>query len=785
MIEAAPRTVSGWLFAVGLVAVVAVLTLAGGSAPAEATDHCPRPGGADVSFVPSADLVSGDHALRIVGGGFGHAIGMSQYGAEGAAHLGCSYRTVLQTYYRGTTLEDQEMPAKVRVGFLQDVSRVYVTAEEGPIPWDCVSGACEDDDQPPSQPQGATWEVRATSSGTYVIRDGKDGDEVWRGGTDGLLRAAHEGKVIRVTDRDPGEESPGFSRRVKWGFQQISTHDTEKVRMYAVQHVTSGDGHLGMERYLWGIAEVPSSWPMEALKAQVVAARTYAAIRIGLVTQWNVCRCDLWTDTRHQNYTGWAKESEGDDGRWGKRWKEAVNAVTGQVLVHPDSDRSDGLADSFYSSSHGGWGENSEDVWSGEIAWLRAVDTSRWEAASSNPYQRWEKGFSETELEQRFDLDEFTSFRVRDRGEGGRPVSARGTRQAGAEVRGVKDGAVVTRRYSGEQLRWTLGVRSGLVFEAARRATPLSRHDGDNRVGTAIAVSAAGWDRSPTVVVARADDHADALAGTGLAGQLDAPLLITPRDHLASTVADEVERLDASRAVLLGGEEALGPDVEEGLRDAGVTVVDRVHGDNRVGTAAAVADELDTSPDGKALLVFGSGARPDAGWPDALSVAGVAARRAAGGDPWPILLTGDSLPDATVDALERHDVSAVDIVGGTAVVPLSVEQELRDLGYSVRRLAGADRYGTSRVVVASDGARGPVIAVTGRNFPDGLAAGAYAARVDGSILLVRSDTLDAPTGHRKWIREEITRFPSLVVVGGTSAVGDAVVAPLRAELRVR
>ena len=63
-----------------------------------------------------------------------------------------------------------------------------------------------------------------------------------------------------------------------------------------------------MDKYLWGIAEVPASFPPEALKAQAVAARTYAAKRAGRV---------LMPTPADQNYTGWKKETEGTDGVWG------------------------------------------------------------------------------------------------------------------------------------------------------------------------------------------------------------------------------------------------------------------------------------------------------------------------------------------------------------------------------------------------------------------------------------------------------------------------------------
>ena len=63
-----------------------------------------------------------------------------------------------------------------------------------------------------------------------------------------------------------------------------------------------------MDKYLWGIAEVPASFPAAALKAQAIAARTFAAKRTGRV---------LMPTPADQNYTGWKKETEGTGGVWG------------------------------------------------------------------------------------------------------------------------------------------------------------------------------------------------------------------------------------------------------------------------------------------------------------------------------------------------------------------------------------------------------------------------------------------------------------------------------------
>ena len=105
----------------------------------------------------------------------------------------------------------------------------------------------------------------------------------------------------------------------------------------AVQTIEASAEGPAMDKYLWGIAEVPASFPPEALKAQAVAARTYAAKRGGRV---------LMPTPADQNYTGWKKETEGTDGVWGARWRSAVDATSGQVVALAGGGP---LIDAFYS----------------------------------------------------------------------------------------------------------------------------------------------------------------------------------------------------------------------------------------------------------------------------------------------------------------------------------------------------------------------------------------------------------------------------------------------------
>lgn len=316
---------------------------------------------------------------------------------------------------------------------------------------------------------------------------------------------------------------------------------------------------------------------------------------------------------------------------------------------------------------------------------------------------------------------------------------------------------------------WWPAAAEGLAARALmepRDASLPSRVAGADRVATALAVARAAWERAGTVVLARSDDPADALAGTSLAGHLDAPLLITDPAELDPRVTEEVRRLGADEVVVLGGPAAIADEVVDGLHDTGARVR-RVAGATRAGTAAAVASEVTSSAD-TALLVH------ERSWPDALAVSGLAARRAAVGAPWPVLLAGEGLPTTTLEALDRLGVRRVLVVGGPAVLPDTIDEQVRATGRDAERLAGPTRHATSVAAARQDMALhggGPLLLATSGGFADGLAAGGLAARSGGVVLLTPGEVAD--DGQLDWVARTGAALSATVAVGGEVAIADA------------
>jgi SpoIID/LytB domain protein len=212
--------------------------------------------------------------------------------------------------------------------------------------------------------------------------------------------------------------------------------------------IAAGQGHTAVQKYLMGLAEVPVSWPMEALKSQVVAARTFLASKYSVANQAYI----LGTTTADQVYRGYDLEEK--DAVLGGRWHKAVVATSGKVIV----DSSGRTIEAMYSSSMGGHTENRQYVYGRYgISYLKAVDDSRWDNASDNPYRRWSKGFSKANLAKRFGFDSVSAWTVAKRGSA--------ARLSGVRITGKRDGKTVTVSFTGTQARGRLGLRSpGFTF---------------------------------------------------------------------------------------------------------------------------------------------------------------------------------------------------------------------------------------------------------------------------------------------------------------------------------
>jgi len=337
-------------------------------------------------------------------------------------------------------------------------------------------------------------------------------------------------------------------------------------------------------------------------------------------------------------------------------------------------------------------------------------------------------------------------------------------------------------------------------------AGPVERIAGDSRYLTAVEVSKVAYDEGANkVVLASGENFPDALTGSVLAYSLGAPILLAKKDSIDDKTLAEIARLKGDGAMtitILGGEKAIGAEVETTLKKKGYTVK-RVEGASRYDTAVDIAEAvIDDDWDGTVFLATG-----ETPW-DALAVGPYAASTGT-----PILLTpSDSLRDVTAEFLLDHKdkVTEVVILGGDKAVSPAVVSELENLGIipEITRIEGANRELTALAIAfayADSLSEEEFIAVTGSNFPDAILGayfGASFAVGDAKalpIVLVRDGVKEEVDGYirgyaidengklekdkdGKLVVDEDSDFDKLYIIGGPKAVSDEVEAVLEEAL---
>jgi stage II sporulation protein D len=276
----------------------------------------------------------------VKGAGFGHGVGMSQYGAYGYAKHGFTYDAILAHYYTGTTLGATGA----------HTVHVLLRANVGSVSFSGASSACG---------------VSLTPSASYVAT---------RSGTTVVLSAAKGGQVASCGALLSATGAPDVSVAGKGTY-----HGSLEVR--PASSGLNAVNAVDLENYVRGVVpkESPASWPLEALKAQAVAARSYA-----IADALHGVGYDQFDDTRSQVYGGAGAETA--------RSNQAVDATAAQVVMYSGK-----VAQTFFFSTSGGHTENNEFSSLGfgqpPIPYLRGVDDP-YEADAGSPYEHWTRKFT-------------------------------------------------------------------------------------------------------------------------------------------------------------------------------------------------------------------------------------------------------------------------------------------------------------------------------------------------------------------------------------------------------
>ena len=351
-----------------LLAVSGVLALAGGTA---------APARADDALVPT------DGKVIITGHGWGHGRGMSQYGAYGAAKQGLTAAQILAFYYSGTTLGTLE----------NNTMRVWISADtDGKLHFRPATGLVVYDSAGKSLtlPTGSKYtKWRISRSGSKRV--------LWYRNTKGTyVKYSTKLSASRVW----------WVKNTKTGTVKLAMPDGS-TRTYPgtlAFRFLNGSGitvnYLSLETYLRSVvpAEMPASWGsagnggLEAVKAQAVAARTYAVkVRAGKPSgsTYDICdssSCQVYKPVDYRNSISDA----------------AISATAGSVVLFNGQ-----LALTEFTSSNGGWSASNPS-----LPYL-AAHADPYEASSGNPYATWTKTLTTAQLQAAYpSIGTFSSIQV-------------------------------------------------------------------------------------------------------------------------------------------------------------------------------------------------------------------------------------------------------------------------------------------------------------------------------------------------------------------------------------
>ncbi|WP_438853608.1 N,N-dimethylformamidase beta subunit family domain-containing protein [Agromyces sp. M3QZ16-3] len=316
-------------------------------------------------------------------------------------------------------------------------------------------------------------------------------------------------------------------------------------------------------------------------------------------------------------------------------------------------------------------------------------------------------------------------------------------------------------KYDNMQIRTVMGniLARASGFELAASS---ARDGGQDRYETAVLVSRRHFDTTGgTVVIATGNNFPDALSATPLTGGAGPVLLVTVNE-IPAVVKDELTRLAPSKVIIAGSASVVSDAVAAEIGDLTGATVERRGGANRYETAALLS--AGTFSPGVPVAYVATGLD----FPDALAAGSAGATR--GG---PVLLNqGDSLLPATLAELQRLRPKRIVVAGGTGVVSDAVLAQLRSLAPEVVRLAGRDRYETSRAIsrdLYGVSEASTAYLATGRDFPDALAAAPAVASTGGVLVLVNT-ALDAGAAE-EIVRNRVSR---VLAIGGTAVVSNTV-----------
>jgi SpoIID/LytB domain protein len=350
-----------------------------------------------VTLLPMAPAAASE-LYTFDGGGWGHSVGLSQYGALGMSQEGYSWQDITSHYFTGATptpvAESLRQPVWVNLTMEhQSLTFTVKSLGTGAVP---VTFTISGQSAVVAPGQSATVTRLSNGNCSLTTPSGTlNGDCFVDGSWDGWAETPATAIVIAgcyMTNWN----APGGSVSQPCTYSRGTLH----VRPDNNTNTVNSSIEIDVEDYILGISEMPYGWAdkggVAALQAQAVAARSYAYARARIrpdpaARPW--CWCQLYDTHYDQNYVGY--------GHGTQAWIDIVRSTEHQVLTHPQVTVGGQQVpiSTFYSSSTFGKTENSENSFLNPVVYLKSVD-DHWSSLPSvgNPHASWQKSFTGSQL---------------------------------------------------------------------------------------------------------------------------------------------------------------------------------------------------------------------------------------------------------------------------------------------------------------------------------------------------------------------------------------------------
>ena len=340
-----------------------------------------------ISTSAPAQAIEIPPTFEFTGSGYGHGVGMSQIGARSRALTGDSATAILNYFYKDVQVAPFVDTHTIRVNIAHLVKSIAFTTHTPGARIDVYDGDIGNSTEflpitSFATKKKATFTIATLSKSKALT-----------------LRWVGENPIITMTQGS-------VSTKYKYGYITIKV---VKGAMEVTNTLALRD------EYLWGISEVPSSWPAAMLEAQAIASRSYALSKLSVIRP--SCDCQVYSHITDQNFVGYSKES---DPRFGIFWKDAVSRTiidTSTSLVVLSNGKP---AQTYFFSSSGGATQTTRDAWGEATAFTQSVpDTASVDVKLNPRFASWKASSTQELVAKAFLLPNVVSLEIISRNKAG------------------------------------------------------------------------------------------------------------------------------------------------------------------------------------------------------------------------------------------------------------------------------------------------------------------------------------------------------------------------------